>query len=255
MRKTIEVFLDGNVDEKEFFNIQRDDLVSLRDYLNAMYTMDNKFDYLISGIVGLLRRDLPWLKSVKFDGCQNHKTKEFFLTALYLNSYDGVNLIVSFNKNSEMYLDTCHDRIPTLYMISKKPRIRAKRQHEILKPNVQECLKQIDSAAKYMYDGCLSRKNSASGEFEILYSPDLGMLVLEDRETIATFYHATPKDKRKPYLKDKDKKKLLDMIKMKKTDLPNVDRPTVVLGSMFGNVNDNTLEKVLKSKNGGEKND
>ena len=242
MRESIKIFLDSSKDEKEFFGIQRDDLVSLREYRNALLTVDNRFKFLTSGILALLQMDLKWLDSVSFDGMQNQQTGEFFMKTIYLNAYDGEQLIVVYNKQSGRYEDSCYNKIPTLYKLSSRIRTHIKRQEEILNPEIQKLIKQIESAGEEVYDGCLHRRNSASGQFTVIYKPDLGMLIEADNDDVASFFHRKPKYKEENYFDNDTKNIVLDKIMMKPEHMPNVDREIVL------STKDKTLKKELKIK-------
>ena len=79
----------------------------------------------------------------------------------------------------------------------------------------------------------INPKKSVSGDFDINYAPGLGMLVSTDHELIASFYERKPKYKDIPYLSEKTKDRILDLIQMNRRDLPKLDDPVVVSASVF----------------------
>lgn len=239
MTNSLKIFLDGTKNEKEFCSLQRTDLYTLREYLEAFKIMDNKFIYLTEEDVEFLKFDIRWLDRVYFDGLQNPKTGDFSISTIYLKAKDGVGLIVGYNAVTGKYQDICYKKIPKIYRISPSTRIRIHRQEEIFEPRIQNHLKEIEHAGKYIYDGCLNSINTAGGLFNINYAPDLGMVVranVPGNDVIATYYHENPRYKDKPYLNKKASEELLDKLRIKPENMPNVDRTVVIPMSVFPNM-------------------
>lgn len=264
MKEIVRSFLDGSKEENEFYGLPDDGLCSLRNLLEANKIMDSKFRYLAEEEIQIAKRQLRWLESVSYGGLQNN-SGEYIMSTIYLNSKDSIDLIVSYNKATQRYEDISFNRIPTLYRLSSRTRIRVKRQEEILDYYIQDLLKEIESAGKYVYNGCLSPKKSVGGEFTVYYSPSVGMIVSTDDEKIASYYHSKPKSKEKTYLDTKSSDKLLDRIKIKKDDLPKIDRRVAEPRSIFPDkatqdwvyetLNRINKEKILRNEGKEEKND
>ena len=66
------------------------------------------------------------------------------------------------------------------------------------------------------YDGLLYRKKSVSGDFDVLYTPNIGMSVWSDHELLADYLVRKMKAYNKPYLKEDEKDKVLTRIQIKK---------------------------------------
>ena len=243
MKESIKMFLDNDIKESEFYHISNEDLVDLRDYLEALKLLDHMFRYLTSEELTVIKRKLDWVESVSYNGVQN-KDGKFFLESIHIFAKDNDEIIACRNKETGLYEGSIKN-VPKLYLISPKVRTHIERQKELRK--IQPELKEIESIGRNVYNDHLNRKESISGAFKISYAPGYGMLVSSDYELVAGFYDRKPKYKNKTYFDDKAKNKVLSIIQMYKHDLPTVEKPIVTFESVFPN--EETEERVYKTLN------
>ncbi|MBR2997444.1 MAG: hypothetical protein IKF37_00010 [Bacilli bacterium] len=230
MRESTKLFLENDRVESDFYSTTKENLVSLREYLEALKIMDKKFMYLASEEISIIKSELDWFDSISFFGMENQEDSGYFLTSLHIYTKDKDEYIVSRNKETSLYEDLAKD-IPKIYLLNPRIRKHIERMKDLKR--IQPELREIENVGRYIYNDCLDTKNSISGAFEINYAPRLGMLVTSEHETIATLYERKTKHKDKTYLDEKSQSKLLDIIQMKRRDLPDINRQTVVAVSPF----------------------
>lgn len=242
MKESTKLFLDGKINESEFYCTKKECLISLREYYEALKKLDMRFRFFSQEELEKVKGKLDWVDSISYDGLQNENNGEFFETAIHIYSKDKIELIVSRNKETGLYEDLARD-IPKLYLINPRVRARIQKQKDLRK--IQPELREIESIGRNVYKNHINPKTSVSGYFDINYAPGLGMLVSTDYELVASFFERKPSYKETPYLSEKTKNKILDLIQMNRRDLPNVEEPVVVGASVFPDKE--TEERVYKT--------
>ena len=168
MRTIIKEFLDSDLTESEFFDLPKEDLMSLKDYLEVCRKQDAKFRGLIEKPFSSIQDKCDWIQKIGFGSLQNDDTV-YLMSWLNLFAADGIDLSVSL-KNGE-YKDLA--QIPTLYLLNKKSRIRLDRQKDLY--FIQDELHEIDEVGRDVFSGFSLSKRSISKSFNADYMPELGL--------------------------------------------------------------------------------
>ncbi len=213
MNKNIRDFLNSDMTESEFYNLSKEDLINLKEYLLQMKSKDKEFMDLVKEPVNSMKEKISWIDDIAFDASQNKTTGDYSFTTIWIFPKEGEHLIVESDRESGFYKDIA-DKIPTMYLLNKNIRTRVKRQDAL--DFLQEELYLIDHFGRGFYDGLLYPKKSVSGNFEIGYTPKLGMYVWNDSELVTDYLEKKIKRYDKPHIKDNEKEKVLTKIQIKK---------------------------------------
>ena len=146
MRAIIKEFLDSDLTESEFFNLPKEDLMSLKDYLEVCREQDAKFRGLIEKPFSSIQDKCDWIQRIGFGSLQNDDAV-YLMSWLNLFAADGIDLSVSL-KNGE-YKDLA--QIPTLYLLNKKSRILLDRQEDLY--FIQDELHELDEVGRDVFSG------------------------------------------------------------------------------------------------------
>lgn len=221
MQDIIKDFLNGELTESEFFGLPKEDLISLKEYLELLKERDAKYQSLIKEQFGSIKKKCDWIEKVGFGSLQVEATGKYQMSWLNLFATDGIDLSVSLANDFDEYVDLA--KIPNLYLLSKSSRIRSNRQEEL--SIIQDELHKIDEVGRNLYDGALYPKKSISNSFITHYSPELGIdLFCNDdaysNNLMARYYERPLRHPSryydKPIIKDETKKeKLLTRIQIK----------------------------------------
>ena len=212
MEKQIKLFLNSELDEGDYYSLSKENLLTLREYLLKLKEKDDEFQSRIQNQFNSIKEKCDWLEDINFDGVVK-KDGTYEMSAIYLNSNDGVNLIVRLNKNHDQYEELVK-KVPKLYLVSSKVRKHLARQEDI--KYIQEELREIDNIGRDVYKGVLGFVYSRSENFLVYNTPNKCVSVYNDYELICEYLNESKKHKETGFLKDKDKKeKLLEKILIK----------------------------------------
>ena len=168
MRTIIKEFLNSDLTESEFFNLPKEDLMSLKDYLEVCQEQDAKFRGLIEKPFSSIQDKCDWIQRIGFGSLQNDDAV-YLMSWLNLYAADGIDLSVSL-KNGE-YKDLA--QIPTSYLLNQKSRILLDRLEDLL--FIQDELYEIDKVGRDVFSGFPLTKRSISESFTADYMPELGL--------------------------------------------------------------------------------
>ncbi len=209
MKEQIIKFLNTELTEADYFSLSKDGLITLKDYLTNLDAKDREFTIAIRKQFDSIKEKCSWLSSITFGGLV-HENGTYELTAIYLYSEDGIDLVAVANRDTEKYEDLTKN-IPKLYLLSGKVRKHLARQKDI--DLIQDELCEIENVGREMYKDVLRPLSSASDNFTIHYSPHFGLSVYNDFDLIASYLSRAEKHKEKEYIKDEESKtKLLKRI-------------------------------------------
>ena len=213
MEENICDFLSSELTEAEYFNLSKEDLVNLREFLLKLEEKDEKFLKLIKEPVDSMKGKCNWVSDVAFHALQKEPKGEYILSSIWLLPTDVHNVIARFDEKRERYVELA-ERIPFVYRASKNVRTLIKRQEEL--DLIQDELHEIDQVGKNYYDGLLCRKESISKNFSVIYFPNVGMSIWSNGDLLANYYRRQIKEYDKPYLNEENKDKVLSKIQIKK---------------------------------------
>ncbi len=209
--KLIKEFVMSDQDESEFFGVSKENSITLEEYYDYMKDVDRRFQKMAQFEIESIKKKCPWVKEVWFEGLQNAKTKEFFLTSIHFFSVDGREIYTNLNKKTDTY--DYNFNIPKLYLLSKKVRADVQRKHDFAK--IQEELKEIEKIGHDIYDDKFHRKDSISETFDACYRPDGGLYLFSDYNLVTAFLKPCVKNYDKPIIKDKNSNRVLKKILLK----------------------------------------
>ena len=215
MKKEVYNFLESDKTEADFFNLSKEDLINLRDYLIGLKAMDVAFLDSVEGLVNEMKEKCPWIEDIAFDGIQDERNEGYVFTSIWIFPTEGKNLIVFRDKNG--YYRDLSERMPLLYLVDKGNRELVRRQKEL--DLIQKELYEIDELGCEFYDGLLDHKKSVSGNFTIAHTPNIGITVWSDSDLLANYYDKEIKSYDKEYLSEEDKEMVLSRIQMKNHNL------------------------------------
>ena len=164
MRAIIKEFLDSDLTESEFFNLPKEDLMSLKDYLEVCQKQAVKFRGLIEKPFSSIQDKCDWIQRIGFGSLQNDDAV-YLMSWLNLFAADGIDLSVSL-ENGE-YKDLA--QIPT----NKESRILLDRQEDLY--FIQDELHEIDEVGRDVFSGFSLTKRSISKSFTADYISGLGL--------------------------------------------------------------------------------
>lgn len=213
MDKIIKDFFKSDLDEAEFFGVSREGSITLEEYRERMQDIDYRFQQMAQFEVFSIRIKCPWVRDVWFEGLQNPKTKEFFLTCIHFFAEDGRKLYTKFDKKTESYNPNLN--VPKIYLLNKGVRLDLEREKDFSK--IQEELKEIERIGQEVYNDKLHDKISVSENFKAVYRPDGGLYVSTEPNSdhVTAYLKPNVKNYDKTMIKDKDKNKMLKKILLK----------------------------------------
>lgn len=209
MNNEIKNFLKSNKNENEYFSLNDIDSISLEKYITFLKSKEQEFNMETENALRKIQEKCNWVKSVRFDGLQNND--EFIIYAVYLDSYDGINVVASFNKESKKF-ESLSRGYPKFYLLSKKVRIDKERGEDF--ELIQKELHEIAEIGKKVFDRILVKK-SISDIFEIYFSPSYEIAVCNDHDTLAYFYGKDNKYSNSEELNESEKKDILKRVRVK----------------------------------------
>ena len=187
----------------------------MEEYLLKLKEKDNDFQLTIENELQSIKKKCNWLTTIDFGGLIN-SFGDYTLTAIYLHSKDGIDLIVRYNNINSKYEDLTSN-VPKIYLLSEKVKKHLLRQKDI--DYIQEELSEIEKIGRNIYKDVLAPIASISKNFEIYYTPNIGLSIYSDYDLIANYLNHPRNFKEKEFLKDeKSKEKLLKRILIKSND-------------------------------------
>ena len=207
MNEEIKLFLNCDLNEADYFSLSKDNLLTLKDYLLQFKDKDNDFTSSIQSQFESIKEKCSWVTSISFGG-YIHKDGIYGITSIYLNSEDGIDLVAEYNKKTNRYEGLIkEDKVPQIYLISRKIRKLLLRQKDI--NIIQDELREIERIGRDIYIDVLFPINSASENFQICYVPHTGLYVYDHHVLIAKYLMCKPKHVEKEFLRDNVKKEKL----------------------------------------------
>ena len=207
-------FLNSGKTEAEFFNLPKENLIDLKEYLLQMKAKDKEFMVLINEPFISMKEKCPWIGDVAFKFLQN-ELPEKSSSSVWLFPINGERLIAMRDRENGYYGDiTIHSSSPLHLLLSKNTRIHIKRKEELA--SIQKELRVIDEIGRSYYDGLLYPQKSISGYFAVSYIPNMGMSIWASNyiDLIATFLSKEIKIYNKPYFSEEEKDKVLTKIQI-----------------------------------------
>ncbi len=211
MKKNIREFLKSDLSEADFYNLPKEDLINLKDYLESLRKIDRDFEMQVQEPFAKIKEKCDWFKDFGFYHTQTIK----------LLAKDNIDLIAVLNPYTEKYEELAQN-IPKIYLISPKVRTIIQRQKDL--DLIQDELQQIDEIGSSIFGNSIyseelspiASKHSISENFYISYTPRIGMDIWYDHGLLASYHERYTKQYQKPLLKNEDKKRLLERIQIKK---------------------------------------
>mgnify|MGYP004466156597 FL=1 len=212
MKEQVKNFLNTTLTETEYYSLPKENLITLKEYLLQLKDKDNIFKTAIQEQFQSIKKKCVWLNAISFGGLIN-ESGNYVITAIYLYSKDGIDLIANYNHLSDRYEDLTKN-VPKVYLLSGKVRKHLSRQKDI--DLIQEELREIENVGRNIYIDVLRPISSISNNFQIYYTPDVGLSIYNEDDLIADYLNCSKKSKEKEYLKEEDsKEKLLRRILVK----------------------------------------
>lgn len=212
MEEQVKTFLNTNLTEIEYYSLPKENLITLKEYLLQLKDKDNDFQSSIQEQFQSIKQKCNWLSAISFGGLI-HESGNYEITAIYLYTEDGIDLIANHNYSNDRY-EGLTKNVPKVYLLSRKVRKHLTRQKDI--DLIQEELHEIENIGRKIYIDVLRPISSVSGNFKIYYTPHFGLSIYNDYDLIANYLNCSKKSKEKEFLKDEDsKEKLLKRILVK----------------------------------------
>lgn len=212
MKEQVKNFLNTTLTETEYYSLPKENLITLKEYLLQLRDKDNIFQTAIQEQFQSIKKKCVWLNAISFGGLIN-ESGNYVITAIYLYSKDGIDLIANYNHLSDRYEDLTKN-VPKVYLLSGKVRKHLSRQKDI--DLIQEELREIENVGRNIYIDVLRPISSISNNFQIYYTPHVGLSIYNEDDLIADYLNCSKKSKEKEYLKEEDpKEKLLRRILVK----------------------------------------
>lgn len=211
MKKNIREFLKSDLNEADFYNLPKEDLINLKDYLESLKEIDRDFENQIQEPIASIKEKCDWFKDFGF----------YYTQTIKLLAKDNIDLIAVLNQYTDKYEELAQN-IPKIYLISPKVRTIIQRQKDL--DLIQEELHLIDEIGSSMYGKEVSHiasKHSISENFYITYTPRIGMDIWYDSGLLTSYHERYTKQYQKPLLKDKKKERILERIQIRKEENTN----------------------------------
>lgn len=216
MEEQIKLFLNSDLDEADYFSLSKENLLTLRELLLQFKEIDNEFTSAIQEQFQSIKEKCNWLSSISFGGLV-HENGTYEMTAIYLYSEDGIDIIASYNNKNNRY-EGLAKNVPKIYLLSGRIRKHLSRQNEI--EYIQDELLKVEEVGRDIYRDILVPVYSVSSNFRIHYTPHFGLSVYNKYDLIANYYDCSKGHKEKEILEDEEvKEKLLTRILVK----PNIE--------------------------------
>lgn len=207
MKKNIREFLKSDLSEADFYHLSKEDLISLKDYLELLREIDNDFEDLIQEPINIIKEKCDWFKDISYMYLVNISPSSIRLLAK-----DNIDLIAVLNSETEKYEELAKN-IPRIYLINPKVRTLIERQKDL--DLIQDELHQIVKIGNSIYDTDIISIHSISDNFYISYTPRIGMDIWYSNGLLASYHERYIKQYNKPLLNDKKKDKILTKIQVK----------------------------------------
>ena len=208
MEKIIKEFIQGNKTESEFFELTKDNLMDLREYLIYLTILDEEFEKKTKSQSDSIKKKCDWVKALYFNSLKLHEETDNKMMELVAK--DNINIYTVFNKSTDMFEKYYHDLY--VYRHSKKKcTLVNQRQEDLIL--IQSELKESCEIGEEVYKDVKAISKSISGNFDVWASPFDGIFVSTEDDIIASFDKGRSK-KSKTYLNDKNKAKILRMVQL-----------------------------------------
>lgn len=211
MKESTIMFLRSGLKEEDFYHLKMKNLITLKEFLEEYKSLDEEYQKFITKEVESIKNKCNWIEDVGFYSLQNDRNGMYINTGVRLFAKDDINLIANYNKITNKYEES-NTQIPKLYLISKRIRTFLQRKEEL--SYIQNELCDIDEIGRAFYDGLLSANFSISGNFEMHYTPSVGMDVFSEDELLASYTDRRLKEYDKCYLSEEPKAKILSLIQL-----------------------------------------
>ena len=205
MQEQVKKFLNSDLTEKEYYSVEEDNAVTLKEYLLQLHDIDNEFQSAIKEQFNLIAQKCNWLKSIYFDGLMLDNN-DYNMISIYLDSKDGIDIIAKYNSSTDKYEELVKNT-PRIYLLSKKFKKKISRMEDL--ELIQNELREIENIGRNLYKDALKATSSISNNFNIYYSPQYGLYVYNKDDLIVNYEVTDKKAKDDVYFKDADSKEKL----------------------------------------------
>ena len=215
MDKILHEFINSDLTEANFFDLPKEDLITLKEYFLSMREKDKEFKELIKEPLESMKDKCGWINTIGYRLFQQSSTHEYINSAIYLFPVLGNCNTVSKNNASKEFRDLI-EKVPKIYLLNKDIRMNYQRHKEI--PFIQDELEEIDRIGQSFYDGLLIPKKTVSDKFQVSYIPNAMMSLYDpEAEEILAYYNIRNlKLYDKPILNEEQKQKVLTKIQLRK---------------------------------------
>ena len=111
MNEQVKKFLNTTLTEAEYYSLPKENLITLKEYLLQLKDKDNDFQTAIQEQFQSIKKKCSWLSAISFGGLI-HESGNYEITAIYLYSKDGIDLIANCNHSSDRYEDLTKNYMP-----------------------------------------------------------------------------------------------------------------------------------------------
>ena len=212
MKDSVLKFIESEYDEADYFDLSKEDLISLKDYLSILKEKSEKFKNLVKEPTCLIKEKCSWVRDMGYSSLQNPLLKNNNQTGIYLFAVDNIDLIALSDETGKY--EEISKQIPMLYLIRNKSRLVARRQNDL--NLIQDELRDIDLIGKSIFDKDDYDKESISGHFVLSYMPNIDLSLWSYNDLIIDFKERQMNLYNKPYLYSENKNKVLNRIQFKK---------------------------------------
>ncbi len=212
MKKAISNFFDSELDEADFFNLDKNSLISLREYIEFLKRQEISFQEAISDELLSIKDKCEWVENIKFWGLQFKTDDRFIVSSVKIDGL-GTHLDMYYNKARDKYLP-CPRQLPKALCLTKHARINKERAQslELIQPEISS----IDSIGQELFNGLIQR-DSVSGKFEINYEPFEGVYLYNGLNTLAVYGDIRDRYRENDiYLNNEEQKEVLRKVLIKK---------------------------------------
>lgn len=211
METDIKNFLNSDLVESEYYNLPKEDLINLKQYILMIKEKEKEFQRLVEQPVKSMQEKCNWLAGTNFQGIQSEVNGEFILHSIILWGVDNINLVARYKDKLGKYVGLV-EWIPKIYLLNKRIRTIIKRQNDL--NLIQGELGDVASIGQTIYDG-LFHKYSISENFSIIYLHPDSIAILNNHILLAKYLDNQHKSKDKELLNNEEKQKLLTKIQIR----------------------------------------
>ena len=211
MKEEIKKFLNNDLSEAEYYNLPKENLINLKQYILMIKEKEKEFQRLVKQPVKSMQEKCNWLAGVTFQGIQSEVNGEFILHSIILWGVDNINLVARYKNELEKYVGIV-EWVPKIYLLSKKTRTTIKRQNSL--DSIQSELSEVASVGKIVYDN-LFYQSSISKYFDITYLPPYGVVIFNNHDLLAKYLFNPYQTRSKELLNSGEKQKLLTKIQIR----------------------------------------